>query len=141
MTEPEKDADNKSRVVTGKLHRVRKGHGKAFVQELPTPLAPVRRPARVALMLALARKIQDAIDRGAIRDRAEAAQRLGFTPARVTQLLDLTLLAPDIQEQLLFAESEDGAEPMSERAMRVVSAYKNWTKQRDSHVPGNIGES
>lgn len=32
------------------------------------PPEPVRRPARVAVMLALAHKIQDAIDRGVVRD-------------------------------------------------------------------------
>jgi len=57
---------------------------------------PVRRPARVAIMLALAHKIQQAIDGGVVRDRAEVARRLGLTRARVTQLLDLALLAPDI---------------------------------------------
>lgn len=44
----------------------------------------------------------------------------------------LTLLAPYIQEQLLFAESVDGVEPMSERGMRLISAYENWTKQREA---------
>jgi hypothetical protein len=29
--------------------------------------------------------------------------RLGLSRARISQLLDLTLLAPDIQEQILFA--------------------------------------
>jgi hypothetical protein len=33
----------------------------------------------------------------------------------VTQLLDLTLLAPDIQEAVLALEAVDGVEPMSER--------------------------
>ena len=46
------------------------------------------------------------------------ARRLGLTRARVTQLLDLTLLAPEILEQMLFAESIDGVEPMSERGLR-----------------------
>jgi ParB-like chromosome segregation protein Spo0J len=78
----------------------------------PAAPEPVRRPARLAIMLAFAHKIQQAIDRGAVRDRAEVARRLGLTRARVTQHLDLTLLAPDIQEQILFAESVDGLEPM-----------------------------
>ncbi len=71
------------------LHRVQRGHGKRFVQEPPP--GPVHRPARVAVMLALAHKIQDAIDRGTVRDRAEVARRLGFTRARITHLLDLHL--------------------------------------------------
>ena len=69
-------------------------------------------------MLALAHKIHDAIDRGTVRDRAEVARRLGFTRARITHLLDLTLLAPDLQEQILSFEAVDGAEPVSERALR-----------------------
>lgn len=52
-------------------------------------------------MLALAWKIQRAIDRGQVKDRAEVARRLVMTRARVTQLLDLTLLAPEVQEHML----------------------------------------
>jgi len=48
------------------------------------------------------------------------ATRLGLSRARISQLLDLMLLAPDIQEQILLAESVDGVEPMSERAVRAA---------------------
>ena len=72
------------RIFTGKLHRIQRGHGRAFVDVPPAPAAePVRRPARVAIMLALAHKIQDAIDRGVVRDCAEVAARLGLSRARV----------------------------------------------------------
>jgi hypothetical protein len=73
-------------------------------------------------MLALAHKMQQAIDRGVLRDRAEVARRLGLSRARVTQLLDLMLLAPKTQERFLFAESQDGVEPVSERAVRAAVA-------------------
>jgi hypothetical protein len=121
-------------MVAGKLHRVRKGHGKSFAETPPVAPTPLRRPARVALMLALAHKIQQAIDRGAVHDRAEAARRLGLTRARVTQLLDLTLLAPEIQEQILYAESVDGVEPLSERAVRKVTSATSWGEQRRVHA-------
>ncbi|MBN1653364.1 MAG: hypothetical protein JXA30_06260 [Deltaproteobacteria bacterium] len=81
-------------------------------------------------MLALAHKIQDAIDRGVVCDHVDAAQKLGLTGGRVTQLLDLTLLAPDIQEQLLFVESIDGVEPVSERSIRRVLRFEAWEEQR-----------
>lgn len=116
------------RVVTGQFHRVQRGHGKRFVQEPPP--GPVRRPARVAVMLALAHKIQQAIDGGAVRDRAEVARRLGFTRARITHLLDLTLLAPDLQERMLDLEAVDGVEPISERALRAVAHAGSWSEQR-----------
>jgi hypothetical protein len=118
-------------MVTGKLYRVRKGHAKRFAETPPVAPAPLRRPARVAIMLALAHKIQQAIERSAVRDRAEVARRLGLTRARVTQLLDLTLLAPDIQEEILLAESVDGLEPMSERAVRAVVHVEDWAMQRE----------
>jgi len=119
-------------VITGKLHRVRRSHEKEFVEEPPAPVpAPVRRPARVAIALALAHKIQAAIDSGAARDRADIARRLGLTRARVTQMLDLTLLAPDIQAAILDLESVDGIEPLSERRLRAISHAVTWSRQRE----------
>jgi hypothetical protein len=108
-------------VVTGKLHRVRKKHSKRFVDSPQVAPAPVRRPARVAIMLALAHKIQQAIDRGVVTDRAEVARKLGLTRARVTQLLDLTLLPPARQEHVLGLEAVDGVEPVCERALRLAA--------------------
>jgi len=121
------------RIFEGKLHRAQRGHGKTFVEGPPQPTPePVRRPARVAVMLALAHKIQDAIDRGVARDRAEVARRLGLTRARLTQLMDLTLLAPDIQEKILFLESVDGVEPMTERYPRGLVRLAPWSAQREA---------
>lgn len=120
-----------ARIFTGQLFRVRDGHGWGFTDEAPEPPpAPVYRPARVAQMLALAHRLEAAIERGDYRDRAVVARQLGFTRARVTQLLDLTLLAPDIQEQVLNLEAIDGCEPLTERSIREVVAQTNWEEQR-----------
>lgn len=45
-----------------------------------------------------------------IKHQAEAARQMGLTRARVSQLLDMTLLAPDVQERVLFAEGAAGVE-------------------------------
>jgi len=117
-----------AKVITGALHRVQRGHGKRFAAEPPP--GPVRRPARVAVMLALAHKVQQTIDDGKVRDRAEVARRLGFTRARVTHLMDLTLLAPDLQERVLDLEAVDGVEPISERGLRAIAHAGTWDQQR-----------
>ena len=102
------------------------------LSETPPPPKPepVRRPAKVARMLALAHHLQGAIDRGLVADRAAVARKLGLTRARVTQLLDLLLLAPDLQVAVLALEAVDGAEPMSERALRAVAHAGSWVEQR-----------
>ncbi len=91
---------------------------------------PVRRPAKVAQQLALADHLQAAIDRGLVADRAAVARKLGLTRARVTQLLDLLMLAPDLQEAVLALEAVDGAEPMAERTLRAVAHAGSWVEQR-----------
>jgi hypothetical protein len=119
------------RIFTGQLFRVRDRYGWGFTDTPPPPAPePVRRPARVALMLALAHRLQRAIDRGEFKDRADLARQLGFTRARVSQLLDLTHLAPDLQEQILFLERVDGLEPLSERTLRGVVTLDGWEAQR-----------
>jgi hypothetical protein len=123
----------KAKVITSAFHRVQRGRCKRFVAEPPP--GPVRRPARVAVMLALAHKIQQAIDRSRIRDRAEVARRLGFTRARITHLLDLTLLAPDLQESVLFLEAIDGVEPIGERTLRRLAKTGCWNVQRMAFQP------
>jgi hypothetical protein len=118
------------RVLTGTLFRT-PSSPVTFTEEAPPPKPePVRRPAKVARMLALAHHIQNAIDRGVVADRAAVARKLGFTRARVPQRGDVVLLAPDIQARVLELEAVDGVEPMSERALRAVAHAGAWETQR-----------
>lgn len=135
----QKQVDDQERkgtvVIQSSIHRIRRGNGQQFTADAP-PKVPhrisVRKPARVARMLAFAHKLQEAIDNGEYIDRADAARKLGLTRARVSQLLDLLMLAPDIQEKILFMERVDGVEPTSERALRDVIKQLNWQSQVDS---------
>jgi hypothetical protein len=122
------------RVLTGTLFRTPSSPVTFTEEALPPKPEPVRRPAKVARMLALAHHIQNAIDRGVVADRAAVARKLGFTRARITQLLDLMLLAPDIQARVLELEAVDGVEPMCERALREIVRSGSWDVQR-SQLP------
>ncbi len=120
----------KPREVVVPLFRSRRGKGVGLSATAPKPAPPQRRPARVAHMLALALQVEKMIERGELRDRAHAAANLGFSRARVTQLLALTLLAPDIQEEILFLEVDDGVEQITERALRDIVSVDDWAEQR-----------
>jgi hypothetical protein len=56
---------------------------------------------------------------------------LGLSRNRVSQVLALLSLAPDIQEQVLFLEAVEGVEPVTEKALfeRVVKTV-SWSEQR-----------
>lgn len=119
-----------SNIIVGNLYRKRDGQGWAFTDENPHRDL-VHRPARVAHSLALAHELEAALRAGQYASRADMARTLGFTRARITQLLDLTHLAPDIQEQIAFLESIDGVEPISERALRdAMACLVNFKDQR-----------
>jgi len=90
-----------------------------------------RYPARVARQLALAHALQRRVASGEFADYADMARSLGFTRARITQMMDLLLLAADIQEEILFLEVAPGAQPISERALRDgVLKSLDWLEQR-----------
>jgi|SRR5687767_14761652 len=91
----------------------------------PTASAP--RIPRITRLMALAIKFQDMVDRGEVRDYADLA-RLGYVSrARLTQIMNLTLLASDIQEHLLAAE--DRLLP-SESRIRQTCETLWWPDQR-----------
>ena len=127
----DREAAQPRRVIKGRLFRARQGRRLRFVEtEPPAPRPERKQPFRVARMLALAHKMQGMIDRGEVKDRASLARRLGFTRARISQLLDLTLLAPDLQEEILFMEVAPGRDPITERGVRVVVRSRGWGEQR-----------
>lgn len=53
------------------------------------------------------------------------------TRARLTQIMNLLNLAPDIQEEALFLPpTERGRDAISERDCRPIAAEWDWRKQR-----------
>lgn len=88
------------------------------------------KPARVAQMLALAHDLRKKLDCRECKDQTALGRDLGMTPTKVTWLLDLLLLAPDIQEEILFLEATRRRGPVTERALREVVRHPNWADQR-----------
>ena len=83
---------------------------------------------RITRLMALAIKFQEMVARGEVRDYADLA-RLGYvTRARLTQIMNLLLLAPDIQEQLLLPALLTAT--ISERHLRRIVNSPDWADQR-----------
>jgi hypothetical protein len=81
-------------------------------------------------MLAVAHALSRMLDRGEVQGRKELARGLGMSEARLSQLLDLVLLAPDIQDDILFLEVAPGRDPIPERALRPIVRALDWREQR-----------
>jgi len=81
--------------------------------------------------MALAIKFEGMVVRGEVRDYADLA-RLGYvTRARMTQIMNLLGLAPDIQEEILFLpKTLSGRELVTERRMRRIAGIVAWNRQR-----------
>lgn len=95
--------------------------------EQPTP----GRLPRITKMMALAIRLDHLIKTGQVTDQAELARVGHVSRARLTQIMDLNLLAPDIQEEILFFEVSKVPPPLLlERSIRAVALIANWNKQR-----------
>lgn len=97
----------------------------------PTPPTPPARIPRITRLMALAIKFQDMVDRGEVRDYADLA-RLGYVSrARITQIMNLLNLAPDIQEDIIFeGPTATGSRRSTERHFRRATSAVEWNDQR-----------
>lgn len=87
---------------------------------------------RIARLMALAIKFQEMVDRGEVRDYADLA-RLGYvTRARLTQIMNLLLLAPDIQDEILGLCAGADQKVVAERHIRSVVKFVLWERQRQA---------
>jgi len=98
------------------------------------PSAPQSSPTRiprVARMMALAIRINGLVRQGTIADYADAARLGHVSRARVTQIMSLLHLAPDIQEEILFLPViRNGRDPIRERMVRRIAIKMVWSEQR-----------
>ena len=101
-------------------------HCRPQCQQEPT----AGRVPRVTRLLALAHRIDGMIRAGETKDWADAARLIGVTRARMTQIANLLMLAPKIQECILnLSTVTRGPDSVTERALREVAAHANWQRQ------------
>jgi hypothetical protein len=81
---------------------------------------------RIARLMALAIRLEGLVREKKIRDYAELARRGRVTRARMTQIMKLLDLAPDIQEQILFLPPIKG---LNDRNLRPIVRRIDWDEQ------------
>jgi hypothetical protein len=120
--------------VQCKVHFQQKRHGRKemTVGETPAPAkVPLGRIPRISRLMALAIRFENLLVAGEVTDYAELARLGHVTRARVTQIVNLLNLAPDIQEALLFLPPvEAGRDVIKEWQVRPIAATPGWTDQR-----------
>ena len=104
------------------------------IQEGPPseqPPVPEGRIPRISRLMALALRFDRLIKEGEITDQADLARLGNVSRARVTQIMNLLQLAPEIQEAILFLPvTVKGRDPIRENHIRPIAAELEWRKQR-----------
>jgi hypothetical protein len=91
----------------------------------------IGRLPRITQVLALAMHLEDMMRRGEAKDYADLARLSCLCRERVSQIVRLNYLAPDIQVELLYlAPTTRGRFPISETAVRKIANLLSWVDQR-----------
>jgi hypothetical protein len=108
--------------------------GRKQMHEAPTvprPVVPPGRVPRAARWMALAIRFEELLHARHVRSYTELARLGHVTSARVSQIMNLMYLAPDIQEAILFLpRTQRGRDPIILRQLQPIAAAPDWRKQR-----------
>jgi hypothetical protein len=120
--------------VRYQFHVGRSGAGARIVlKNGPPPVARAQPGSvpRIARLVALAHKFERMLKEGTVASMADLARLGRVTRARMTQVMDLLLLDPRIQEELLHLPPLDrGRDPITLRELRYVCQTPIWAEQR-----------
>src|SRR6267378_1826680 len=124
---------NEPRTVQCAVHFEREARGRKRIEsgaEQPSDLPPGRVP-RLARFLALALRLEQQLRQGVLKDCGEVARVGHVTRARVSQILTLVNLAPDIQEAILFLpRTQRGRDPVILSDVLPIATELDWKRQR-----------
>ena len=86
---------------------------------------------QITRVLALAIHLDHLIRQGDARDYADIGRLSCLCRERVSQIMRLNYLAPDLQVELLYLPpTPTGRYPISETAVRKIASLLSWTDQR-----------
>ncbi len=119
--------------VTTKVYFGRSQRGRKRIADRPSPssMLPAGRTPRVSRVMAMAIHFEDLLRSGAVSDTVELAALAKVTQPRITQVMSLLHLAPDIQEEVLHLPPVlAGDDPIHEKRLRLVCRVIDFAGQR-----------
>jgi DNA invertase Pin-like site-specific DNA recombinase len=115
--------------------------GSRMEHSLPVPNRPgVRsgrkhatgRVPRISKLMALAIRMEKLVGEKKSSDYAALASLASVSRPRMSQIMSLTNLAPDIQETLLFLpKTMAGPDPITERRLKRIAQTIDWSRQKE----------
>ena len=93
--------------------------------------AAATRVPRLAQLMALAIRFEELLRLGEVQGYAELARLGRVSRARITQIMNLRLLSPDLQEQILFLPAlQRGRESIHLALIQPIALEPDWCRQR-----------
>jgi hypothetical protein len=119
-------------VVEVELRTERGDKGARVFVPGPEPVElPAGRVPRISKLMALALSIEKRVKAGELESYAHVAELGHVTRARITQIVNLVNLAPDIVEAILFLpRTETGRDLFLLRDLQPITQELDWKRQR-----------
>jgi len=95
----------------------------------PVRKASLNRVPKITRLLVLGYHFEKLVREGIVKDYAEIARLTGLSRARVTQIANLTLLAPETQERILPIPAPTSGPYLTEHNLRHHATEVDWKAQ------------
>ncbi len=118
--------------ITRQIHFKTKARRKTLAKGAkPVAITTPGRIPRVSKLMALAIRYDQMLNDGVVASQSDLAKLLYITQPRMTQIMNLLHLAPEIQEELLrLPPVEAGSDPITERDLRSATRLMDWSRQK-----------
>jgi hypothetical protein len=125
---------NQPLTIERTVHFSSQARGRRRIDASPTPTVsgrPVGRVPRLARLMALAIRFEEQVRKGTMASYTHLAELGHVTRARVSQIMNLVNLAPDLQEALLhLPRTEGGRDVVQLRHLQPIATVIDWRRQR-----------
>ncbi|TWU38576.1 hypothetical protein [Novipirellula artificiosorum] len=126
---------NKKLTINRSFHVKIRRNGSKSLEDGKEPSVPEGRIPRITRLLALAHRCYDLVRDGVILNQSELAHYGQISTTRMSQIMWLDNLAPDIQEQILdLPRTIQGRDAILEREVRPIAKTHDWGDQRKMWV-------